>query len=123
MATLPTHRRSVTVWAVAGSEYWPHSTGKEPKRTTATTKVVPPGAREGNLCAKEAHSEADREMEGGAHSEAEGPVHQGNYQGDWDPQEDRAEVPQGRQSPDESSSESSGDVESIAVCYSRKLDR
>ena len=43
--------------------------------------------QEGNLCTEEAHSEADRQVGGGSRSEAQGPVHQGNNQGDGHPQE------------------------------------
>ena len=42
---------------------------------------------------EEAHSEADRQVGGGSCSEAQGPVHQGNNQGDGHPQEHRTEVP------------------------------
>ena len=84
------------------------SAAKDRRKTTAV-----PG---------EAHSEADRQIEGGSLSEAQRPVHQGNNQGDWDPQKDHMEVPQGRQSPDEQFSAASGDVDSIAACYRGKLD-
>ena len=87
MDTLHTHRRIVTVWAAAGREFWPHSTGREPKRTTATTTWCRQDPQEGNLCTEEAHSEADRQVGGGSRSEAQGPVHQGNNQGDGHPQE------------------------------------
>ena len=59
------------------------------------------GPQEGNLCAEDAHSEADRQVEGGTRGEPQGTVHQGDNQGDGDPQENRQEVPRGRQSPDE----------------------
>ena len=49
--------------------------------------------QEGNLCTEEAHSEADRQVGGGSCSEAQGPVHQENNQGDGHPQEHRTEVP------------------------------
>ena len=49
--------------------------------------------QEGNLCTEEAHSEADRQVGGGSRSEAQGPVHQGNNQGDGGPQGNRKEVP------------------------------
>ena len=81
------------------------------------------GSQEGNTCAEEAHSEADRKMEGGSSGEAQGTVHQGHNQGDGHPQENRQKVPRGRQSADVSSSATSVDAESIVVCYSRKLDR
>ena len=45
------------------------------------------------LCTEEAHSEADRQVGGGSCSEAQGPIHQENNQGDGHPQEHRTEVP------------------------------